>query len=119
MISALQVFVIAFCIVFFLYVLHLVAQDKLLLKYSLLWLLLTVLLLFFSVCPGLVYHFSKFFGFETASNFIFFVGLFCLLAISLSLSVILSQQTLKIKNLTQAIALLKKDIEENAERNAQ
>lgn len=105
----LQIIVIAFCIALAAYVLHLVAKERLLLKYSLLWLLLVIVLLLGSVFPEALFSLSNVMGFETPSNFVFFLGLFCLLAIVLSLSVIASKQTLKIKNLTQRIALLEYD----------
>ena len=105
----LRVFVVLFCVVLFLYVLRLVAREKLLLKYSLLWLALAIILLVFALFPRALFSLAYMFGFETPANFIFFVGLFCLMAITLSLTVIVSKQTLKIKNLTQRISLIEYD----------
>lgn len=102
----LRVFVVLFCVVLFLYVLRLVAREKLLLKYSLLWLALAIILLVFALFPGALFVLAYALGFEAPANFIFFIGLFCLMAITLSLTVIVSKQTLKIKNLTQRIALI-------------
>lgn len=101
-----QALVIAFCIVLLFYVVHLVASDRLLLKYSLLWFFLALLLLVAAVFPDALFSLAFLFGFETPSNFIFFLGLFCLMAIALSLSVIVSRQATRIKNLTQRMALL-------------
>lgn len=106
----LQVIVIVFCVLLALYVARLVSREQLLLKYSLLWLVLVVALILSSLFPDALFSISGALGFETPSNFIFFVGLFCLLAIALSLSVIASKQTLKIKNLTQRIALIEFDM---------
>ncbi|OUN46640.1 hypothetical protein B5G20_06655 [Collinsella sp. An7] len=111
----LQVIVIVFCVALTCYVFRLVAKEQLLLKYSLLWLVLAVALLVSAVFPDALFTLSNVLGFETPSNFIFFVGLFCLLAIALSLSVIASKQTIKIKNLTQRIALL--EFDENTSRS--
>lgn len=94
----LQIITIILCIAFFAYVVHLVAQEKLLLKYSLLWMALTVAILLCALFPLPLYQASSLLGFETPSNFIFFIGLFFLLAISLSLSLIVSKQASKIKN---------------------
>ena len=63
--------------------------------------------------PQPLYSISSFLGFETPSNFIFFIGLFFLLAISLSLSSIASKQALMIKNLVQEQALLAKKLEKD------
>lgn len=103
---ALRLSVISASIILLLYVLHLVKQDKLQLRYALLWLTLATVILFCSVFPQLLVGVSAFFGFATLSNFIFLVGFFFLLIIALSLSLIVSQQSASIKNLTQRIALL-------------
>lgn len=102
---ALRVFAIVVCLAFFLYVIYEVKKGQLLLRYSLLWLLLSLFTLVFSVFPEPVYCLAKIFGFEMASNFVFFVGLFFVIAIVLSLTIIVSKQSIMIKNLTQQIAL--------------
>jgi len=50
-------------------------------------------------------------GFATPSNFIFVLGFVFVILIMLSLSLIASKQADAIKNLTQRVALLEKDIE--------
>ena len=111
----LQISVAVFCVVLVAYVLRLVAKEQLLLKYSLLWVVLAFVLLLCAIFPDAIFRLSSLLGFVTASNFVFFAGLFCLMAIALSLSVIVSKQTLKIKNLTQRIALI--EYEQNADKN--
>ena len=103
---ALRVCVTLFCGALLFYVVHLVAKERLLLRYSLLWLGLAFVLLACALFPDGIISLSTALGFETASNFIFFVGLFCLMAISLSLSVIASGQSKKIKELAQRVALV-------------
>ena len=102
----LQIVAIVLCVAFFAYVVHLVARERLLLKYSLLWIAILLCALF----PQPLYSISSLLGFETPSNFIFFIGLFFLLAISLSLSSIASKQAIMIKNLVQEQALLAKKL---------
>ncbi|WP_324248894.1 DUF2304 domain-containing protein [Eggerthella lenta] len=87
----LQIVAIVLCVAFFAYVVHLVARERLLLKYSLLWMALTIAILLCALFPQPLYSISSLLGFETPSNFIFFIGLFFLLAISLSLSSIASK----------------------------
>ena len=93
MISVLQIVVIIAAIAFFAYVISLVAKNRMLLKYSLLWMLLTVIAAICAIFPTPIYRLSTLLGFETPSNFIFFMGLLLLMAICLSLSVIVSGQT--------------------------
>ena len=107
---ALRLVVVLFCAILLLFVFRLVAREKLMLKYSLLWLFLVVAVMLCAIYPNGIFAIAKIFGFANPSNFIFFLGLFCLLAISLSLSVIVSKQTMRIKNLTQRLALLEHSI---------
>ncbi len=95
----------------FIYVLSLVKKEKLMLRYSLLWLALAFVMILCAIFPGPVFEVARLFGFLTASNFIFVVGFVFLLLIALSLSSVISKQTTSIKNLTQRIALLEKELE--------
>lgn len=97
---------VAFCI----YVLRLVARGRLLLKYSLLWLLLCLALLVCALFPGIVYTVSGLFGILAPSNFVFLVAIAILFVIALSLSVVVSKQVNSIKNLTQHVAILEKEL---------
>lgn len=108
--TVLQISVIVFCLALALLVIHLVAKERMLLKYSLTWLFLALALLACALAPGIIFKLATLLGFATASNFIFFAGLFCLLVIALSLSVIASRQALCIKSLTQRIALLEYEV---------
>ncbi|MRX83670.1 DUF2304 domain-containing protein [Eggerthella guodeyinii] len=108
----LQIVAIILCMIFLVYVARLVAHERLLLKYSLLWMALAIVILLCAIFPQPLYDFAHLFGFENPSNFIFFIGLFFLLAIALSLSSIASKQAIKIKNLVQEQALLAKRIDQ-------
>lgn len=107
----LRISVAVFCVLLAIYVLHLVSKGRLLLKYSLLWLSLALALLLSAAFPDGVVFLSHFFGFEMAANFVFFLGLFCLMAIALSLTVIVSKQAKRINVLTQKLAIMDYRIE--------
>lgn len=100
-----QAFVVIVCLAFLAFVIRQVGNERFLLKYALLWLALAVLILLCAVFPRPLFYLASFLGFGTASNFIFFVGLFFIIAICLSLTAIVSKQAIRIKNLTQALAL--------------
>lgn len=55
------------------------------------------------------------FGFEMTANFIYFIGMFCLMVIALSLTVIVSKQAKRINALVQRLALVEYRIESDAE----
>ena len=117
MLAILQILVVTAAVAFFAYVVHLVAQDRLRLKYSLLWMLLSVVAVVCALFPMPLYEFAHLLGFVNPSNFIFFLGLFLLMVICLSLSVIISKQAIRIKNLTQEQALLAKRLETLSEHS--
>ena len=108
---SLRVSIVAACVLLVVYMLRFVIRGKLLLRYSLLWMMLAAVLLVCAVFPQPLSVLSAFFGFATLSNFIYVVGFVFVLLIVFSLSVIVSKQTVAIKNLTQKIALLEKEIE--------
>ncbi|MEE0551384.1 MAG: hypothetical protein BHV62_08200 [Eggerthella sp. 51_9] len=99
-------------VLLFAYLIRLVSRRKILLSYSLLWILLSLLLVFFPLFPEPVYSLARLFGIELPSNFIFILAIIILLLISLSLSIIASKQTAYSKTLVQEIALINKEIEE-------
>lgn len=97
--------------VFLVYVLKLVSKGKLLLKYALLWMFLCSAALICDVCPQIIYVISGAIGFISPSNFVLLGAVVVLLAISLSLSVAVSRHVLAVKNLTQRVGLLEKELE--------
>ncbi|WP_368286071.1 DUF2304 domain-containing protein [Enorma massiliensis] len=108
--SVIQVFISVMCVALFIYVVYLVSRERLLLKYSLLWLLLSIVILICAVFPGPLYSLASGLGFTLTSNFVFLLGLFFLMLIGLSLSVIVSKQTTSIKNLTQRLAIVEEEL---------
>lgn len=106
MLLSLQIFVVIACVVLCIAICILVAHRKLLLRYSLIWLALAVLAALVAIFPDPLFELSGLVGFTTPSNFIFFVALFALMILSLSLSIVVSRQARKITALVQDLALL-------------
>ncbi len=109
--QTLQIASVVACSALLVYVFYLVGRKSLQLRYSLLWLALSTVVLISSLFPGPLFQLSQLFGFTNASNFIFFCGALFLLAIVLNLSSIVSRQAASIKSLTQKIALLEHDMQ--------
>lgn len=108
---------IVISILFFIYIIQRVSAGKLLLKYSLLWLLLSALVFLGALFPQPLFALARVCGFATGSNFLFLIALFFILAIALSLSVIVSKQQAYIKTLIQDSAILRKRIEDGLKLN--
>ena len=114
-----QVFIVVLCLVLLVFIVYLVQRKRLRLKYSLLWLALSLIAGLCALFPGPLFALAQLLGFETASNFIFVIGFFFLLAFCLSLSVIASRQTENIKTLIQELAILKQSTEDSAPKKDQ
>ena len=90
------------------YVLMLIRKEKLELKYALLWFVLSIILIVFACFPSVLTFLSFSLGFELTSNFLFFIAIFFLL---LQVRSTVSKQQQAIKNLSQALALLKHQLD--------
>lgn len=89
-------------------IVRLVFKGRLQLKYSLMWLVLSLLLIVVAVFPGIVTWLAGLLGFLAPSNLVLFAAVFCLLLVCLSLTVIVSWQSRDIRSLIQRVALIEK-----------
>ncbi|MBP3885361.1 MAG: DUF2304 domain-containing protein [Olsenella sp.] len=112
----LRLVLFVFSLVFFFAVFQLVRKERLQLKYSLMWMVLSIVVLLCAVFPNAVGAVSKALGVGVASNFVFLAGFVILIGICLSLSVIVSWQAKDIRCLVQQVALLNKRLEEDDRR---
>lgn len=96
----------------FIIVFGMVAKKKLLLRYALLWIVLSVLLVLCALVPGPLFSLAHWLGFESSSNFIFVVAVLFLLVSVLSLTAVVSKQSEAIKNAVQRIAILEYELKQ-------
>ncbi|MBQ7779393.1 MAG: DUF2304 domain-containing protein [Clostridia bacterium] len=82
-------------------------RKKLMIQYSLVWLVLVVALVVVAGFPQIIFALCTIFGIQTPSNLIYLLGLIALLLITFSQSRILSKQTERIKFLTQSVSIEK------------
>ncbi|MGT2896956.1 hypothetical protein CS009_08435 [Streptococcus macedonicus] len=103
-----SLFISIVIVLFVAYSFHLIKKDKLSIRYSLSWYILSVILLIAVWFPNLLVILAKVLGIYSPINLVFFVG-FCLsLWILFSLTRIVSIQSSKIKSLAQQMALSEK-----------
>lgn len=96
---------------FLVYAVYQVKRNKLLLRYSLMWILLSVLLLVVAIFPQPIFALAGLVGFDLSSNFIFSIAIFFLLLLCLGQSRTISQLVIKQTETTQRLALLEKRLE--------
>lgn len=105
----LKIISIVFSVILILVVLLFVRKGKITIKYSLVWLGSTFILLILSIFPSVLSWLTKIIGIQVASNLIFALIIGILLIVCISLTIIVSSQTEKIKLLIQEVSLLKEE----------
>lgn len=103
-------FSVLFSILFLLFIIELVRKNKILEKYSLLWLFFGVVLLVISSTPFFIEKIAQILGVFYAPSVLFFFGLIYLLAYCIHITIAYSKQAQRITRLTQEIAILKENI---------
>lgn len=99
-------------LIYFFAVYKLLKKKKLALKYSLLWLFVGAVMLVLVIFPDLLLIVCGLFGIAEEMNGLFTFAIGFILMLLMSLSVIVSKQSERIKNLVQDNALLEKRIRE-------
>lgn len=110
----LSIAMVVISLAFLVFTVYQVKRNKLLLRYSLLWMLLAVLMFVFAIFPQPVFSLASAAGFSVGSNFIFFVAIFFLLVMALTQTRALSKQILMTKELAQRQAIIEKRLREGS-----
>lgn len=100
-----------FCLIIIFIVLYFVRKNKIIVKYSFIWLTSSGFLLILILFPQLLEFMTKLIGIQVASNMVFSIILALLVFITISLTIIVSSQTKKIRLLIQEVSMLKKEQE--------
>lgn len=102
----LQILLLFVSVFFLVFVLYRVRKGKYLLKYSFVWIVLSVIGVFASCFPQILAIISNSLGFYVTSNFVYFVLIVFLLIWNLILCGILSKQETSIKSLVQELSIV-------------
>ena len=101
------VIVLALCVI-----INMIRKKALELRYALAWLLVGFGTLILDLFPGVMMGLAKFMGIEVPSN-MFFLGFCFALIIIFVLTIAVSRMSIRIKNLTQEMALYEKRMKDN------
>lgn len=113
-----QVIVVVVVVFAMIWLFNMVRKNRLELKYSLLWFVLGIGVLFFALCPSATVWLADLFGIGIPINLIFFAGFCFALMIIFSLTAAISRMSVKLKRLTQEIGLLNKELEDLRNKDA-
>lgn len=107
------ILIILSVLIFLLYVLKNVKKQQLNIENALIWILLSVGIIICVLSLNIFESIAHHLGIETLSNMTFFVGFIFLIFVIFNITKKISIQNKKITNLTQEIALLKKEVKVN------
>lgn len=96
---------------------HRIKNQKLALQYSLSWLMLIVILFIVVLFPKSLNVITEVLGIELPINMVFFLGFVFTLLIIYDLTVAVSKMSNEIKDLTQKIALMEKQLHDDEKGN--
>ena len=108
--GTLRMFLLVVIFIYFVIVFHFMKKRIVALKYALLWLLTGIIMLVLVIFPQLLEWFVRIIGIELPVNGLFAFAIAFLGMILMSLTVIVTKQSNKIKILVQQEALLEKRI---------
>ena len=106
-----RIFVLILGLLVFISMIYTVRETKLSTKYAFAWIIISISILIFSICPRLIDKIALKIGIHYPPSLLFLVAISFLLVYSLILSVQITKLEHKIKRLTQKLAL--KDAEED------
>lgn len=98
----------------FVIIINMVRKKSLDLRYALIWLALIAMILVIVIVPGLLGVITHFLGIYDAMNMVFFMGFVFLIVVTFFLTAALSRNSNRIKALTQQVALLEKQVRDEA-----
>jgi len=99
-------------VVYFVIIIHMLKKKLLLLKYSLLWLVTGIVLFVIVLWPHVLYVVAGLMGVELPVNGLFLLLFVFVITILLSLTVIISKYSNRVRTLSQKFALLEHRIRE-------
>ena len=114
--ATLRITLIAGIIFYFILIFIFLKYKALSLKYTLLWILAGLVMLFFVFFPQVLYMIIGLLGIQSGMNGLFLICIGFIVIILMSLTSIVSGQRNKIKTLTQEMAVLEKRLRELEEK---
>ena len=103
----LKIVSLLFILLLFIVIIYILRKGKISVKYSLVWLLASFVLLLFILFPGLLAWLTNLLGFNLGANMIFAGLIGLLMVINVVLTVVVSGQNEKIRLLIQEVSMMK------------
>ncbi|ASA24429.1 DUF2304 domain-containing protein [Paenibacillus donghaensis] len=108
----LQIILFLVSIVCFCLLINMIRKYHIELKYSMMWLCVMFIVVILSIFPKSFETIATHMGIELPVNALFLISIFGISIILFSLTIVISRTTIKLKELSQEIGLLKHEMEE-------
>ena len=105
-------FAIIFSIVFIFFILNLVRKNKLDEKYSILWMIFSIIILLVSIFPGIIERISNFVGVFYPPTLMLLLAIIIIGAYIVHITMVITKQNKMIIKLTQELAIFKEKLED-------
>ena len=113
----LQMVIIVATFIALLYLIRQIFRKKLDIKYGIIWLGMSIIIMLFAVWPNLLGKLSDLMGIASPVNMLFFVGLILLIMAIYVLSRSVGMLMDKVRRMSQEIAILNKKLNDNYVKN--
>ena len=107
--KSLTIGLIIFSIIWFIVILRLIRQNKISIRYSMIWFFMTLVIFLVGITPKFMGFIANKVGFLTTSNLVIAIILTVLIIVTLVLTMIVTNQKTQINKLIQEVSILKKD----------
>lgn len=114
-----EIILIVILLIALVFIITVVRKGRMQLKYALPWLACVVVLGILVAIPNAIRGLASLLGIYSPVNMVFFLGFVFLLAIVFVLTMSLSKMTARIRQLSQAVALLEKRLREETQQEKQ
>lgn len=109
----LQIVIIVATVIALLYLIRQIFRKKLDIKYGIIWLGMSIIIMIFAIWPNLLVRLSDLMGIASPVNMLFFVGLILLIMAIYVLSRSVGMLMDKVRRMSQEIAILNKKLNDN------
>lgn len=109
--TRLRILIILGVIFALIYIISMIKREKLELKYTLSWMIAAFAVLVMAIFPSIMDWMAQILNIYSTVNALFFIGMCFILVILFSLTIAMSRNSRKLKDMVQKIALLEHEIQ--------
>ena len=114
--NTLKIIIIICMLIFLVYVINNVKHNKLNIQNALIWIVLSIGIILTAIFINQLHFIANFIGVETVSNLLFFIGFIFIIYVCFNVTKTISMQNKKIITLTQELAILRKEYENDKKK---